>query len=85
MDHISAQSPIPKRQARSGGRERETPKAQARTHDIVVEEARHNDEVIFGTYLVNSISTSVLYNRGTNRSIVYISVCAQFKLRGNSL
>ncbi|KAL4568881.1 hypothetical protein LXL04_024498 [Taraxacum kok-saghyz] len=68
MGHISTQCPNSKIQPGVGGKKDDKPKVSARLFNMTVDEARHSDEVIFGTFLINSIPASVLFDPGASRS-----------------
>ncbi|KAL4564371.1 hypothetical protein LXL04_028432 [Taraxacum kok-saghyz] len=76
MGHISTQCPNPRIQPGVGGKKDDKPKVNARLFNMTVDEARRSDEVIFGTFLINSIRASVLFDPGASRSFVSLSFCA---------
>ena len=80
MGHISTQCPNPRIQPGVGGKKDDKPKVNARLFNMTVDEARRSDEVIFGTFLINSIPASVLFDPGASRSFVSLSFCARLNL-----
>jgi len=46
------------------------PKGKARAFNMTAEEARADDEVVSGTFLINSSLATVLFDSGANRSFV---------------
>ncbi|GJU62849.1 uncharacterized protein Tco_1244684 [Tanacetum coccineum] len=53
-------------------------KATSRTFKMTTEEARQSDELIFGTFLINSMPAKVLFDSGASRSIVSSAFCTKF-------
>ena len=51
-------------------RKEERPKAKARAFGMNAEEARDNNEVVTGTFLINSKSATVLFDSGANKSFI---------------
>ena len=46
---------------------------------ITAEDARHNPDVVTGTYLLNNCYASVLFDTGADRSFVSTEFCALFE------
>ncbi|XP_052620961.1 uncharacterized protein LOC111893627 [Lactuca sativa] len=80
MGHISNQCPNPRVQTGSGGKKDDAPKIKARAFNMTAAEARQHDEVIFGTFLVNSIPATVLFDGGASRSFVSLPFCAHIDI-----
>ncbi|TLX70046.1 hypothetical protein E9993_22625, partial [Labilibacter sediminis] len=80
MGHYSSNCPNPKTDAKASGKKIEVPKATGRVFRMTQDDARRDDEVIFGTFLVNSMPASVLFDPGSSRSFVSIQFCAKFVL-----
>ena len=53
-------------------------KAPTRTFQMTTKEARYDDEVILGTFLVIDFLAMVLYDAGASRSLGSPTFCAQF-------
>jgi len=66
-DHKIADCPRKKNEEK---KDDNPPKAKARAFQMTVEEARRNDEVVSGTFLVNSKLATVLFDSGANKSFV---------------
>jgi len=66
-DHQIAECPQKKNEEK---KDNNPPKAKARAFQMTVEEARRNDEVVSGTFLVNSKLATVLFDSGANKSFV---------------
>ena len=64
--HIKANCP----QSRKDDKRDERPKAKARAFHMTAEEARSEDEVVSGTFVINSSLATVLFDSGANRSFV---------------
>ena len=80
MGHISTNCPKPKVRGGAPEKKPEVPKAKGRAFNMTAEEARRNDEVIFGTFLINAMPARVLFDSGASRSIVSTSFCSRFVL-----
>ncbi|TLX69787.1 hypothetical protein E9993_22755 [Labilibacter sediminis] len=76
MGHISSKCPNPK--VELGGKKDDVPKAKVRAFQMKIEEAKKDDEVILGTFLVNSMPAFVLFDSGANKSFVSYAFCARF-------
>nr|XP_043615946.1 uncharacterized protein LOC122587846 [Erigeron canadensis] len=57
-------------QGKDDGKKTAAQKPKARAFQMTVEAAKENDEVVSGTFLVNSKPASVLFDSGANRSFV---------------
>nr|XP_043619796.1 uncharacterized protein LOC122591601 [Erigeron canadensis] len=57
-------------QGKDDGKKTAAQKPKARAFQLTVEAAKDNDEVVSGTFLVNSKHASVLFDSGANRSFV---------------
>ncbi|XP_071738968.1 uncharacterized protein [Rutidosis leptorrhynchoides] len=55
-----------------------TDTAKGRAFVMTIEEARNDDDVITGTFLVNNCYASVLFDNGADRSYVSIEFCTLF-------
>ncbi|GJT58066.1 uncharacterized protein Tco_0993120 [Tanacetum coccineum] len=53
-------------------------KATSRAFKMTTEEARQSDELIFETFLINSMPAKVLFDSGASRSIVSSAFCTKF-------
>ncbi|XP_071687912.1 uncharacterized protein [Rutidosis leptorrhynchoides] len=62
-----------------------TDTAKGRAFVMTVEEARNDDDVITGTFLVNNCYASVLFDTGTDRSYVSIEFCTLFDEKPQNL
>lgn len=51
---------------------------KARIFNITIDEARHHDEVILRTLLVNSIPATNLFDGSASRSFVSLPLCSHF-------
>lgn len=85
MGHMSTQCPNPKFQLGTNVEKQKLPKAKAHSFNMTVEEAQHNNEVIFINFLVNYISDRVLCDGGASRSFMSIPFYAQFDLPRSAL
>nr|XP_043625540.1 uncharacterized protein LOC122596965 [Erigeron canadensis] len=58
-------------QAKEGEKKNERPRTTARAFNMTAEQARSDDEVVSGTFIINSSLTNVLFDSGANRSFVF--------------
>ncbi|XP_023762365.1 uncharacterized protein LOC111910778 [Lactuca sativa] len=85
IGHISTQCPNPRVQIGSGVKKDDAPKVKARAFNMTAAEARQHDEVIFGTFLVNYVPATILFDGGTSRSFVSLPFCVHFDIPRNPL
>ncbi|XP_071708676.1 uncharacterized protein [Rutidosis leptorrhynchoides] len=62
-----------------------TDTAKGRAFIMTVEEARNDDDIITGTFLVNNCYASILFNTGADRSYVSIEFCTLFDEKPQTL
>ncbi|XP_071688661.1 uncharacterized protein [Rutidosis leptorrhynchoides] len=62
-----------------------TDTAKGRAFVMTVEEARNDDDIITGTFLVNNCYASVLFDTGADRSYVSIELCTLFDEKPQTL
>ncbi|HEY5235573.1 MAG TPA: hypothetical protein VIJ14_05305, partial [Rhabdochlamydiaceae bacterium] len=80
MGHFASQCPKPKVGNVDAGKRNEVPKAKGRAFHMVADDARRDDEVILGTFLVNALPAYVLFDSGASRSFVSANFCAKFSM-----
>ncbi|KAI3762252.1 hypothetical protein L1987_52677 [Smallanthus sonchifolius] len=57
------------------GKEKEAPKAKSRAYTLTTEEAKALPDVVSGTFLVNNVPATVLFDSGASRSFIYLDFC----------
>nr|XP_043625632.1 uncharacterized protein LOC122597064 [Erigeron canadensis] len=67
MGHLIADCPIKKKEDE---KKKDQPKAKSHAFQMTTDLAKENDEVVSGTFLVNSKPASVLFDLGANKSFV---------------
>ena len=79
--HISANCPT----RGVEGRKEERPKVKARAFGMNAEEARDNNEVVTGTFLINSKPATVLFDSGANKSFISQIIAAKLDMHAHPL
>ena len=72
-------------QARPANQESQRGKARGRVFEIGVDEARHNPNVVTGTFLLNNHYASVLFDSGADRSFVSLKFRPKISLKSQKL
>ena len=75
--HFASQCTKPKVGNVNAEKKKQIPKPKGRAFHMVADEARRDDEVILGTFLVNALPAYVLFDSGDSRQFVSAKFCAK--------